>query len=326
MCVRTSTAFYGNFILDMDRSPGFGSAWTDFFHRQVVRPIKTWFLFGSRPLVLNLASSRNSPDRSTKSTRLYLYSTSTACKHRVSGSLSLPSRGSFHLSFTVLCAIGHWVVFSLTGWSPLIPTRFHVSRGTLDTAMLFPFSLTGLSPSLAGLSRTVLLTVRGHFCSPNPNVHAHWFRLYPFRSPLLRISNIFFLFLRLLRCFSSPGSLHIPMDSVYGTWGLLMWVSPFRNLRVVGYLLLAAAYRSLSRLSSALSAKASTLRSYLLNLILSGENGIRLLVCIFPLIPYIALYVRYGFKCCVLSTINYFITKTDFCLLLQKIVWLPRMS
>ena len=24
MCVRTSIAFYGNFILDMDRSPGFG--------------------------------------------------------------------------------------------------------------------------------------------------------------------------------------------------------------------------------------------------------------------------------------------------------------
>ena len=59
-----------------------------------------------------------------------------------------------------------------------------------------------------------------------------------------------------------------------------MWVSPFRNLRVIGYLLLAAAYRSLSRLSSALSAKASTLRSYLLNLILSGENGIRLFVCL----------------------------------------------
>ena len=40
-----------------------------------------------------------------------------------------------------------------------------------------------------------------------------------------------------------------------------MWVSPFRDLRVNGYLLLTAAYRSLSRLSSALSAKASTLRS-----------------------------------------------------------------
>ena len=29
MWVRTSIAFYGNFILDMDRSPGFGSANTD---------------------------------------------------------------------------------------------------------------------------------------------------------------------------------------------------------------------------------------------------------------------------------------------------------
>ena len=63
MCVRTSIAFYGNFILDMGRSPGFGSTLTD-----LTRPIKTWFPFGSGPLVLNLASQRNSPDRSTKST------------------------------------------------------------------------------------------------------------------------------------------------------------------------------------------------------------------------------------------------------------------
>ncbi len=45
-----------------------------------------------------------------------------------------------------------------------------------------------------------------------------------------------------------------------------MWVSPFRYLRIPGYLLLPAAFRSLSRLSSALSAKASTLRSFQLNL------------------------------------------------------------
>ena len=70
------------------------------------RPIKTWFPFDSRLFVLNLASTGNSPDRSTKSTRLHLRAP-TACKHRVSGSLSLPSRGSFHRSFTVLCAIGH---------------------------------------------------------------------------------------------------------------------------------------------------------------------------------------------------------------------------
>ena len=35
----------------------------------------------------------------------------------------------------------------------------------------------------------------------------------------------------------------------------------------MGYMLLPAAFRSLSRLSSALSAKASTLRSYWLNLL-----------------------------------------------------------
>ena len=45
-----------------------------------------------------------------------------------------------------------------------------------------------------------------------------------------------------------------------------MGVSPFRDLRLNGYLRLPAAYRSLSRLSSALSAKASTLRSCSLNL------------------------------------------------------------
>ena len=75
-------------------------------------------------------------------------------------------------------------------------------------------------------------------------------------------NRCFFLFLRVLRCFSSPGSPHNAMDSRYADRGFLCRVSPFRNLRVDGYLLLTAAYRSLSRLSSALSAKASTLRSY----------------------------------------------------------------
>ena len=47
--------------------------------------------------------------------------------------------------------------------------------------------------------------------------------------------------------------------------GLPYRVSPFGNLRITGYLHLPAAYRSLSRPSSALSAKASTLRSLLLD-------------------------------------------------------------
>ena len=79
-------------------------------------------------------------------------------------------------------------------------------------------------------------------------------------------NRCFFLFLRLLRCFSSPGSLCMVMYWPYSDRSLSCRVSPFRNHRVAGYLLLAGAYRSLSRLSSALSAKASTLRSYSLNL------------------------------------------------------------
>ena len=79
-------------------------------------------------------------------------------------------------------------------------------------------------------------------------------------------NRCFFLFLRLLRCFSSPGSLHTAMDSLYGRWSLSSGVSPFRNPRVDGYVVLTAAYRSLSRLSSALSAKASALCSFLLDL------------------------------------------------------------
>ena len=74
-------------------------------------------------------------------------------------------------------------------------------------------------------------------------------------------NRVFFLFLRLLRCFSSPGSLPYVMDWRMDTWSLSRWVSPFRDLRINGYLLLPEAFRSLSRLSSALSAKASTLRS-----------------------------------------------------------------
>ena len=49
-------------------------------------------------------------------------------------------------------------------------------------------------------------------------------------------------------------------------WSLSSRVSPFRYPRINRYLLLPVAFRSLSRLSSALSAKASTLRSYSLDL------------------------------------------------------------
>ena len=82
-----------------------------------------------------------------------------------------------------------------------------------------------------------------------------------------------FLFLRLLRCFSSPGSPPYVMDWRMDDGGFLRQVSPFRYLRINGYLLLPEAFRSLSRLSSALSAKASTIRSYQHNQTISSHGN-----------------------------------------------------
>ena len=133
-----------------------------------------------------------------------------------------------------------------------------MSRPTLDTDSLRTISLTGLSPSLAGLSRTFLLS-SSIDCSVRTPGASTWFGLFRVRSPLLT-ESLLYLFLRLLRCFSSPGSLRLPMDSANGDRGLLCRVAPFRYLRLNVYLQLTAAFRSLSRLSSALSAKASALR------------------------------------------------------------------
>ena len=77
----------------------------------------------------------------------------SACKHTVSGSLSLPSRGAFHLSLTVLYSIGHQVVFSLRRWSSHVPAGFLVSCSTPDPACLNSFSPTRLSLPMVNLSR-----------------------------------------------------------------------------------------------------------------------------------------------------------------------------
>jgi hypothetical protein len=67
-----------------------------------------------------------------------------------------------------------------------------------------------------------------------------------------------FLFLCLLRCFSSAG-LRIC------DWPSASQVSPFGNLRIDSYVPIPAAYRSLSRPSSPLRAKASPVCPYLLS-------------------------------------------------------------
>ena len=86
-------------------------------------------------------------------------------RHRVSGSLSLPSRGTFHLSLTVLFAIGHRVVFSLGGWSPRLPARFPVSRGTPDPARSARLPLRGFHPLRPAFPKPFRFTCLA-FCSP----------------------------------------------------------------------------------------------------------------------------------------------------------------
>ena len=133
----------------MVRSLGFGSILYDFF------ALFTLGFPSASYLAQYLTShhTRNSPDRSTKSTTSHL---NVLCLlvnigfqvlfHSPPGVLfTFPSRYCF--------TIGHQVVFSLWGWSPILHTRFPVSRTTLDTTMSFDFSLTRLSLSLVCFSK-----------------------------------------------------------------------------------------------------------------------------------------------------------------------------
>lgn len=130
--VRPSTQCYLSFSLTMVRSPGFGSTTTN---------SSALFRLGFPPApalpCLNLARYRNSQAHSTKGTPsegfpssdlLWAYGFRFSFTPLTGVLFTFPSR--------YLCTIGHQNVFSLGGWSPQLPTGFHVSRGTRDTASL----------------------------------------------------------------------------------------------------------------------------------------------------------------------------------------------
>ena len=133
----------------MVRSPGFGSITYD-----LNRPIQTRFPFGYVPYtVLNLAIYNNSPDRSTKSTTSHINVLCLLVNIRFQVLFHSPPGVLFNFPSRYCSTIGHQVVFSLTGWSPLIHTRFHVSCTTLDTAMSTHLLYTRLSLSMVCLSK-----------------------------------------------------------------------------------------------------------------------------------------------------------------------------
>ena len=102
--VRSSTQSYLCFNLTMGRSPRFGSRTRD--KRHYFR-----LAFATHtPHGLSTPRITNSQAHSSKGTPSP-HKALTAYRHTVSGTISLPSRGTFHHSLTVLSTIGHQEVF-----------------------------------------------------------------------------------------------------------------------------------------------------------------------------------------------------------------------
>ena len=132
-------------------------------------------------------------------------------------------------------------------------------RATWDTSRTESTSFTRLSRSMATLSSVLNSLIFVHVKVPLPREDkSSRFGLFRFRSPLLTESRRF-LFLRLLRCFTSP---RVALSSLYIQLEVMPhyrhWVSPFGNLRIKACVPLPEAYRCLLRPSSPYDAKAST--------------------------------------------------------------------
>ena len=94
----------------------------------------------------------------------------SACKHKVSGSFHSPPGVLFTFPSRYFSSIGHWVVFRLGGWSPLLPTGFLVSRGTPDPSHNRPaFVYRHLTFSVAP-SHALRLASRLSWMSTTPEV------------------------------------------------------------------------------------------------------------------------------------------------------------
>ena len=126
--VRPSTGSYPRFSLPMDSSPGFASAACD-----SLAVLKARFRCGS-------LHSLTSPHAATrwlilqKARRHIVEDAPTACGRTVSGAVSLPSRGAFHLSLTVL--VHYRSQESAQPWRVVPPASDRVSR-------VRPYSGTG---------------------------------------------------------------------------------------------------------------------------------------------------------------------------------------
>ena len=177
--------FYPHFSLDMDRSPGFGSIACNCF------------------VLLTLAFTSATDLKSL--TLLHTIARRTVLQ-KVRGCTRMVLPQFVNTGFQVLfhsppgvlftfpsqyCStIGHQVVFRLGGWSPRIPCGFLVSARTLDSGRFARVSITGLSPSSAGLPIPFFYAYSCFFRSV-PRAYCYpRFGLFRFRSPLLTKSRL----------------------------------------------------------------------------------------------------------------------------------------
>ena len=161
-------------------------------------------------------------------------------------------------------AIGLTRVFSLAGWSRRIRAGFLVSRVTQDAAMPRYASPTGLSPSAARLSSRSGSRIVYNVAVLQPRGRVATLPVWALPRSLATTRGIivYFLFLGVLRCFSSP---RLPSYLCRNNSPSDCLVVPFGNPWIKDYLHLPRAYRSLSRPSSPPRAKASTRRPNLLS-------------------------------------------------------------
>jgi hypothetical protein len=104
-----------------------------------------------------------------------------------------------------------------------------VPRGTLVPGPLLSTFMYGTFTLSGRPFQCRSITLLAGFCRAlNPTDRSRWFGLLRFRSPLLAES---FLFLRILRCFSSPGSL---LQAMYSLAGAGLFASGFPHSDISG--------------------------------------------------------------------------------------------
>src|SRR5919199_6976197 len=181
--VRSSTRSYPRFNLPMARSLRFGS-WACYSNALFGLAFAT-----ATPHGLTSQHTANSQAHSSKGTQSH-QSAPTACRHTVSGTISLRSRGTFHHSLTVLSAIGHQGIFRLSGWSRQIHTGFLGPRATwVSLKRAADVSTTGVLPSTPDLSHVLRLHQR--FLT-RPTAGRPWKRdpTTPYTQPLPGLTRI----------------------------------------------------------------------------------------------------------------------------------------